>query len=101
MRNECLDLGRECIRKKGMWKLLAIIFFIAFAAMTVKVVMLKKRNKEYCDMIVDLSDVYETTSEQEEELAEIRRRESDKKNSMNERKTVEERLEDNRVTEEE
>ena len=101
MRNECFDLGKECMKKKGKWKFLAIIFFMAFIAMTVKAIILKKRNKEYCDMIVDLSDVYETTREQEEELAEIRKRESQKKNSMTERKTVEERLEDNRVTEEE
>ncbi len=101
MRNECLDLGKACMKKKGMWKLLAIVFFLAFVAMTVKVIMLKKRNREYCDMIVDLSDVFENTREQEEELSEIRKRESDKENSMANRRTVEERLQDNRVTEEE
>lgn len=101
MRNECLDLGKECMKKKGKWKLLAILFFIAFAVMTVKVIMLKKRNKEYCDMIVDLSDVYENTREQEEELAEIRKRENDKENSMSNRRSTEERLSDNRVTEDE
>ena len=88
MRNECLDLGKACMKKKGKWKFLAIIFFMAFVAMTVKAIILKKRNKEYCDMIVDLSDVYETTREQEEELKEIRKREAARKNSMTERKLL-------------
>ena len=69
--------------------------------MTIKAFSLSKKNKEYCDMIVDLSDIYKNTPEQEMELSEIRKRDADKDNSMANRRTVEERLEDNRVTEEE
>lgn len=101
MRKECLDLGKRCMNKSGLWKLVAIVFFVAFAVMTLNVLSLKRKNKDYCDMIVDMSDGFKETKEQEEELAEIRRRDCDRENSLNNKMTVEERLSENRIIEEE
>ncbi len=100
MNREYYEYAKDCSRKGGIWKLISVILFIALAATAVAAFMLKIKNKQYRDLLIEDSERFEATPEQEEEMAEIRRREWSRGHSMANRKTTEERLEDNRITEE-
>lgn len=88
------------VRKGGIWKLVAAVFFVAFTLMSASAYLLKKKNKQYRDKIVEMSEDFPVSDEQKEELAKIRQREWSKANSPANRVTDEERLSDNRVEEE-
>ncbi len=100
MNRECYEYAKDCGRRGGIWKLISAILFIALAATAVSAFILKIKNKEYRDLLIEDSERFEATPEQEEEMAEIRRREWGRAHSMANKKTIEERLEDNRITEE-
>lgn len=98
--NEYYDYGKCCMKKGGIWKLAAVIFFFAFIAMAMASLCLKKKNKEYCDTIVTMSENFPNTEEQEEKLSEIRKRKWSKAHSLFNRKSDEERIAENRIIEE-
>ena len=98
--NNYLEYAKECARKKGIWKLAAVVFFLAFVGMTMTAVMLKIKNAKYRDSLIEISGKIPNTPEQEEELAEIRRREWSRANAPSNRMSDEERIAENRVTEE-
>lgn len=97
---EYYDLGKCCMKKNGVWKFIAAIFFLAFMVMTINALCLKRKNREYCEKIVEMSDNFSNTAEQEEKLTEIRKRKWGKAHSLFNRKPDEERLADNRIIEE-
>lgn len=99
MRRECID-GREKTSRGGIWKFAAILFFAALTMTSISALILKKKNKAYCDKIVEMSENFPVSDEQKEELAKIRKREWSRANSKANRMTEEERLSHNRVTEE-
>lgn len=98
--NNYFEYAKECARKKGVWKLAAAVFFLAFVGMSAAAVMLKIKNNKYRDKLIEVSEQIPNTPEQEEELAEIRRREWSRANAPSNRMTDEERIAENRVTEE-
>lgn len=100
MNRECFDYARECSRRGGLWKLAAAVLFAAFLAMTVTAFMLKIKNNSYRDMLIKVSEKFPATPEQEEEMAEIRKREWSRAHAPANRKTDEERIAENRITEE-
>lgn len=100
MNKECFEYAKECNRRGGAWKLIAAILFVALAATAVAAFMLKIKNNQYRDLLIEDSERFEATPEQEEEMAEIRRREWSRAHSMANKKTTEERLEENRIIEE-
>lgn len=100
MNTDYLGYAKECARKKGIWKLAAVIFFFAFIGMTVAAVAMKIKGDKYKDALIEISEQFPNSPEQEEELAEIRRREWSRANAPANRVSDEERIADNRVTEE-
>ena len=99
--NNYLEYAKECARKKGAWKLAAVVFFLAFVGASVAAVMYKLKSNKYKDTLIEISEQIPNTPEQEEELAEIRRREWSRANAPSNRVSEEERIAENRVTEEE
>lgn len=99
--NSYLEYAKKCARKKGVWKIVAMFFFIAFVGMSIMAIVLGIKEKKYKKALIDVSGSIPNTPEQEEELAEIRRREWNRAGAPINRMTVEERLAENRVTEEE
>ncbi len=100
MNREYLDYAKVCGRKKGVWKIAAVIFFLAFLGASAAAVAMKIKGDKYRDALIEISEQFPNTPEQEEELAEIRRREWSRSNAPSNRMTDEERLAENRVTEE-
>ena len=98
--NNYFEFAKKCARKKGVWKLAAVVFFIAFVGMSVAAIMLKIKNDKYRDKLIEVSEQIPNTPEQEEELADIRRREWSRANAPSNRMSDEERIAENRVTEE-
>lgn len=99
--NSYFEYAKECARKKGIWKIAAMFFFVAFIGMSVAAIVLGIKGKKYKKALIDMSESIPNTPEQEEELAEIRRREWNRANALSNRMTDEERLAENRVIEEE
>ena len=87
-------------RRDGMWKAVAVILFAITAIMSVVAAMEKLKNRKYCEKITEMSKDIPNTKEQEEELRIIKERECAAANSPKNRQTVEERLENDRVSEE-
>ena len=100
MDREYYDCAREIGRKGGFWKFIAAILFVALAIMSVNMLLLKLKNKEYKEVLIKNSESIPNTPEQEAELAEIRKREWGRGNAPKNKKTTEEILEENRVIEE-
>lgn len=101
MNGEYYECAKACGRRGGLWKMLAIIFFAAFTASAICALILKFKNNKYRDALIDVSERFPNTAEQEEELAEIRRREWGRANAPSNQMTNEERLSKNRVETEE
>lgn len=93
------EVVRRCNKRGGIWKVIAIILFFAFALMTVSAFLLKKKNDEYRNALIEESSNFPITPEQEIELKEIRKREWRRKHALKNRKTTEERMAENRVEE--
>ena len=100
MNKEYLDYAKVCGKKKGLWKVAAVIFFFAFLGATAAAIAMKIKSDKYRDVLVEISEQFPNAPEQEEELAQIRRREWSRSNAPSNRMTDEERLAENRVTEE-
>ncbi len=100
MNKEYYECAKGLGRRGGIWKFMAVLLFLALAAMTVTAFMLKLKNNQYRDILIAESEKFPNTEEQEKELAEIRKRSWSRAHSMANRKSCEERLEDNRITEE-
>ena len=60
---------------KGMWKLITAVTLAGGAIIALKNKKLAEENKKYCEKIVELSNDIPNTKEQDEELAEIEKRE--------------------------
>ncbi len=97
MNREYFECARDCGRRGGMWKLLSIVLFAAFVAMSIAALVLKFKKDEYRDALIDVSEKFPNSPEQEEELAEIRKREWSRAHAPANRMTDEERMEENRV----
>lgn len=95
-----LDCAKACGKKRGMWKFVAVVLFLAFVASAAAVVALKFKNDQYRDAIIKMSEELPNTPEQEEELSELRRREWSRAHAPANRKSDEERMADNRIVEE-
>lgn len=95
-----LEYAKRCARKKGFWKIAAAIFFIAFVGMSVTAFLLKGKNDAYKKTLIEISEQFPVTMEQEEELDEIKRRDWSRANAPANRVSSEERIAENRVTEE-
>ncbi len=93
-----LDCAKACGRKSGLWKLAAVALFFAFIAAAAAAVALKIRSDSYRDVLIRESENFPNTPEQEEELAELRRRGWSRAHSPANRKSDAERLDDNRIT---
>lgn len=93
------EVVRRCSKKGGVWKLIAIVLFFAFLGMTVSAFLLKRKNDEYRDVLIEESQSFPNTPEQEQELKEIRKREWRRKHALKNRKTTEERMAENRIEE--
>ncbi len=93
------EVVRRCSKKGGIWKLVAIILFFAFVGMTVSAFLLKRKNDEYRDALIEESQNFPNTPEQELELKEIRKREWRRKHALKNRKTTEEIMAENRIEE--
>lgn len=100
MNRDYFEYAKECGKKKGLWKVASIIFFLAFIGTAVTAVMYKKKSDKYRDTLIEISEQIPNTAEQDEELAEIRRREWSRANAPANRVSDEERIAENRVTEE-
>ena len=100
MSREYYECAKGMGRRGGVWKFMAALLFIIAAAMTVTAFMLKIKNNQYRDILIAESEKFPNSEEQEEELAEIRKRNWGRAHSMANKKSTEERLEDNRITEE-
>ncbi len=101
MNREYFECARECGRRGGIWKFIAGVIFILLIIMSVAAVAYKLRCDKYRDALIDVSERFPNTPEQEEELARIRREEWSKSHAPANQKTDEERMEENRVVEEE
>ena len=80
-----------------LWKLLTLLGFMALGMMALLNLCLKKKNDEYRDALIDMSEQipYEDEGEEDEQ----RRKEWHSAHAPFNRKTVEERLADQRVQE--
>lgn len=99
MRNNCNSEEWLCSgRKSGgalFWKLLSVLGILAAGVFALISLSLKRKNDQYRDMLIDMS---ESLPDEEETEAENRRRWQSAHAPAN-RKTVEERLADQRVQE--
>lgn len=84
----------------GAGRFITALALAGMAAATAVAVVTHKKNKEYKEKIIELSGNIPNTPEQEAELEEIRKREWAAANAPANRKTDEERLEENRINEE-
>ncbi len=100
MNRDYFEYAKECAKKKGLWKVVSAIFFLAFVGTAVTAFMYKKKSDNYRDTLIEISEQIPNTDEQEEELAEIRRREWSRANAPQNRVSDEERIAENRITEE-
>ena len=90
----------EYEEKCGGGKLVTAFVLAGMAAATAFAVVTHMQNKKYKEKIIELSNNIPNTPEQEAELEEIRKREWAAANAPANRKTDEERLEENRINEE-
>ena len=97
MNREYFECARDCCRRGGWWKFLAVVFFAAFVFSAISALMLKIKNDEYRDALIDVSERFPTAPEQEEELAQVRKREWSRAHAPANRMTDEERMEENRI----
>lgn len=81
-------------------KFVTALALAGMAAATAVAVVTHMQNKKYKEKIIELSNSIPNTPEQEAELEEIRKREWASANAPANRKTDEERLEENRINEE-
>lgn len=95
------DCVRICNEKGGVWKLAAVILFFAFVLMAMTSVCLKRQNKKYCKTIVKMSENFPNTKEQDKKLAELRRKRRNKSRPLTDEKTLEEKIAEREITEEE
>ncbi|MGN0178178.1 MAG: hypothetical protein ACI4DY_01885 [Monoglobaceae bacterium] len=84
----------------GGRKFVTALALAGMAAATAFAVVTHMQNKKYKEKIIELSNSIPNTPEQEAELEEIRKREWAAANAPANRKTDEERLEENRINEE-
>lgn len=84
----------------GGGKFVTALALAGMAAATAFAVVTHMQNKKYKEKIIELSNNIPNTPEQEAELEEIRKREWAAANAPANRKTDEERLEENRINEE-
>lgn len=102
MKRDYFGYSKSCAKKDGgFWKVMAAVFFVVALVAAANAVVLKIQNKKYRDKLIEVSENFPNTPEQEAELEEIRRREEwSRAYAPTNRQTVEERMEDNRITEE-
>ncbi len=87
-------------RRNSLWRLAAAVSAVAAVLAAVCALVTKLQNCKYKEKLIELSEQFPNTPEQEAELEEIRKREWAAAHSPSNRRTTEERLAENRVTEE-
>lgn len=86
--------------RNSLWRLAAAVSAVAAVLAAVCALVTKLQNCKYKEKLIELSEQFPNTPEQEAELEEIRKREWAAAHSPSNRRTTEERLAENRVTEE-
>lgn len=87
-------------RRNSLWRLAAAVSAVAAVLAAVCALVTKLQNCKYKEKLIELSEQFPNTPEQGAELEEIRKREWAAAHSPSNRRTTEERLAENRVTEE-
>ena len=87
-------------RRGSFWRCAAAISAVVAALAAICALVTKLQNLKYKEKLIELSERFPNTPEQEAELEEIRKREWAAAHSPSNRRTTEERLAENRVTEE-
>lgn len=100
MNKEYYECAKNVGRRGGMWKFVSLLLFLISVVMTAAALVLKLKNNQYRDVLIAESEKFSNTEEQEKELAEIRKRHWSRAHSRANKKSCEERLEDNRIIEE-
>ncbi len=100
MNNDTYEYARKCNKKGGIWRFISALLFLGLIVMSVYTFLLRLKNREYRDVLINESNELPVTPEQEAELAEIRKREWARAYAPVNRKTTEEFLEENRLAEE-
>lgn len=101
MRGNYFGYSRCCEKKEsGFLKFISVILFIVAVMSSVCAVLLRIKNCKYRDKIIEMSERFPNTPEQEAELEEVHKREWARAHSPENRQTTEERMAENRVTEE-
>ena len=98
MRRNYLD-DENCSVRRGdsrFWKMLSLFWFLLAGCFAALSFILKQKNDEYRDALIEMSDILPPEGE---EAAELRRKDWQSAHAPANRKTVEERLEEQRVQE--
>ncbi len=98
MRKKYPDYENGSGRKdgSGFWKMLSFFWFLLAGGFAVLSFFLKQKNEEYRDALIEMSDILPPEGE---EAADLRRKNWQSAHAPANRKTVEERLEEQRIQE--